>query len=168
MKNFKFLLLFATILIFNSCAGMKKKTKPEPKSYGSDVENEFSSIENDQRRVLEYYRTLREKNWEDYRKGDNLSQKYKKQFKKPRIVKMRPAPAPKPEVKPLADSEIEEMKIEIRQYQNYFCMENRKSSRFSDKADCSAYTENVYSNCEKKFPIISDRSLVNCVKRGLR
>lgn len=170
------------LLFLTSCAGIKKKKVTAPKTYGADVEQEFSNIENDQKRVLEYYRTLRAKNWEAYKRSDeavrrynrNYSKKKKKSFsryqkpkKAPRITTKKLA-APKPVPVALPDKTIEEMKIEIRQHQSYYCMKNRKSSRFSSEADCSAYTENVSNDCKKKYPIISDRSLINCVKRGLR
>ncbi|MCR9204201.1 MAG: hypothetical protein NXH75_06475 [Halobacteriovoraceae bacterium] len=175
-------LLVLTLLFFTSCAGVKKKKPSGPKTYGADVEQEFSNIENDQKRVLEYYRTLRAKNWEAYKKSDemvrrynrNYSKKKKKGYTRYQKPKKRPPittkklAAPKPEPVPLPEKAIEEMKIEIRQHQSYYCMKNRKSSRFSNDADCSAYTEDVSNDCKKKYPIISDRSLVNCVKKGLR
>ncbi len=76
--------------------------------------------------------------------------------------------APVPQAKPLAASIVKEMKIEIRQYMSYFCMENRKSARFSGSADCTAFTENVLRECENDHPVITDRSLVSCVKGKLK
>lgn len=180
MKNLN-LFLFA-LFLGTSCA-TKKPIAPAPKTYGADVEQEFNNIENDRRRVLEYYRTLRAKNWEAYKSNDdavrrynqNISRKkdqgytrYQKPKSSPTAITPKKLAAPKPEPVPLPNNVIEEMKIEIRQHQSYYCMKNRKSSRFSNDADCSAYTENVSNECEKKYPIISDRSLVNCVKNGLR
>lgn len=182
MKNIKMIKATITIpllslsFIFTGCAGGTKKVKPQPPTYSSDVEAEFNNIENDQRRVLEYYRTLRAKNWEKYRKSDNMVDDYNRQISKKGFRRyQKPAPtmpkklaAPKPEPVALPDNVVEEMKIEIRQHMSYYCMEKRKSNRFSSDADCSAFTENVSNECEKKYPIISDRSLVKCVKQGLR
>lgn len=165
--------------LFTSCAQMQKKpVKKGPKVYGQEVEDEFRSIEtgaNSQAEVLEYYRRLRQENWNDYKKGSGDSYAWKKNRRLQRIVpksapapskKLAPIPARTP--KPLAASIVKEMKIEISQYMSYFCMEKRKSSRFSDNADCSAYTENILRECEGKYPIISDRSLVKCVQARLK
>lgn len=162
-----------------SCAKFaKKEVKPKPRVYDSKVEDEFSSIENDQREVLEYYRRLRSQDWENYKR------KYKpkrvsrptRRGNRPTVKSYRPRPyqappAPKKKVikrASLPDEQIEEMKIEMRQHMDYFCMQMRNSPRFSDTADCLAFTENIYSNCSASFPVIYDRGLVKCVRGKLR
>lgn len=169
------LILCLVSFIFFGCATKKATKKKGPKTYDQSVEDEFNSIENSQKDVLEYYRRLRQKNWQSYKsKGNRGTVPYRVWRKKhspptqkrpsPRVKKLAPIPKPKP----LAASIVEEMKIEIRQYMSYFCMEKRKSTRFDGSADCSAFTENILNQCESKYPVISDRSLVRCVKKKLR
>lgn len=175
------LVTFLLTLTFSCGTPKKKSTKKGPRVYGQEVEDEFRSIEtgaNKRGDVLEYYRRLRQENWNDYKKDSSPSYSWKgsRRKKAPNRIIQRPAPqtapkklAPIPRTpKPLAASIVKEMKIEISQYMSYYCMENRKSSRFSGSADCSAYTENILRECENKYPVISDRSLVKCVRSRLR
>lgn len=177
--NYSFLILLVTMQ-FMGCATKKVPKNQGPKTYDQSVEDEFSSIENSQKDVLEYYRRLRQKNWQSYkdqgRKGKVPYRQWRKQnrARHQRVIprSSEPTPtkklAPIPRPKPLAASIVKEMKIEIRQYMSYFCMENRKSSRFDGNADCSAFTENILNECESQYKIISDRGLVNCVKKKLK
>lgn len=62
--------------------------------------------------------------------------------------------------------DIKEQEIEIEQNLTFYCMENRKDSRFDDNMDCSAYTENIYSECRNDF-VAGDARLTRCVKSRL-
>ena len=169
--------------LITSCAGIKEKPQNTgPKTYGQDVEAEFRSIENGtatKQEVLEYYRRLRQEDWNKYKQGSGNSYTWKRKSRRHQRITPKPdsgvkqiprtiAPIPDRTPKPLSANLVKEMKIEISQYMSYYCMQNRKSSRFSDSADCSAYTENILNECEGKFPIISDRSLVKCVQSRLK
>jgi PBP1b-binding outer membrane lipoprotein LpoB len=127
-------------LFLTSCSNAPKKTAPSPKSYSSDVESEFNSIEYSQKDILNYYRKLREQ-----------------------LV-----PAPIPQATPLAPEAIKELNIEMTQHMSFYCIKNRKSSRFENKADCTAFTEDAMNTCNKNYPIISNRSIVRCLKSKLR
>jgi hypothetical protein len=176
-------LLFTLLLLGFSCAKAPvKKVRKTKKSYDQGVEDEFSKIENDQRDVLEYYRRLRSQNWDNYKRKYNRNDK--KKYKKntsPRAKVYRPqdyntppkvsAPEPKrkalPQRRSLPQGQIEEMKIEVRQHMDYFCMQMRKSKRFSDTADCLAFTEDIYNTCMAKYPVLYDRSPVKCIRGKL-
>lgn len=169
----KYHIIFPVLILalLTSCSTKKKNVPIGPKSYSQDVESEFNSIENSQKDILNYYRHLREQNWDDYKLEGKRDYNYpkKKSFQSVRPKpKLAPTPRATPQVIPLPESQIEEMKIEMRQHMSFFCMENRKSSRFSDKADCTAFTEDALNTCQEKFSIISDRGIVNCLKARLR
>ena len=155
MKTLILLILSSFLL---SCSGPQKKSRP---NYSSDTENEFESIENDRKRILEYYRELRKKNWKKYKKPKPSIRR----ATKARPIRKKPRPTLKPA---LSGQVVEEMKIEMRQHMSYFCMENRKSRKFSGKADCHAFTQNALSRCEGKYPVIRDRKIVHCIKRVLK
>ena len=178
----KTIFILLPFLALTSCSQLQKKeVKKGPKVYDQDVEDEFSSIENGtatRQEVLEYYRRLRQEDWNKYKKGSTSGYNWRrkkrhqkvvpKRYQKPRSGQARIAPLPRRTPKPLSANIVKEMRIEISQYMSYYCMQNRKSSRFSGSADCSAYTENILRECEGKFPIISDRSLVKCVQARLK
>lgn len=165
MKTLHIILM--TTLLLSSCA-TKKEIKPYRPSYSQETENEFQSIENDRKEVLERYRRLREKDWENYkRQGRRKVRHYQSPTKKAYRKATRKVVTSKPKP-PLPEEIIKEMKIEMRQYQNYFCMEQRKSNRFSGKADCQAFTENILNQCEEKHPVIRDRKIIKCIQKGLR
>jgi hypothetical protein len=177
-KVFKSLPSFLVLLLLAiSCAKAPiEKARKRKRSYDQGVEDEFSKIENDQRDVLDYYRRLRSQNWENYKNKYNRPVP-RRRAPKPAPIKrvykpksypvQEPEPTPEPERISLPDDQIEEMKIEARQHMDYFCMEKRKSKRFSDTADCLAFTEDTYRNCMVKFPVLYDRSLVKCIRSKL-
>jgi len=166
---FTYLLSF----LFLGCATIKPIPKKQDKNYSREVEDEFSRIENDKRAVLDYYRNLRQKNWDKYKSSGNKKSGYrsyrpKKSPPAPKVIRKlekKPVIVEKP---PLDGEKREELMIEVRQNLAYYCMENRKSSRFNGSADCSAYTENILNECEKEIPILRDRKILSCVKKGLR
>lgn len=171
MTKFFSLTPIVIFLLLSGCATKKPKKVEGPKTYNQAVEDEFSSIENSQKDVLDYYRRLRQQNWQDYKesgKKGNVPYRVWQRRNRPKPQPRAPKKlAPIPQPKPLAASIVEEMKIEIRQYMSYFCMGNRKSSRFSDRADCTAFTENALRECEDKYPVIINRDLVKCVRGKL-
>lgn len=166
-----FTLFYITLLFssFSSCSSGPIKMV-ERKTYSREVEKEFEEIENDQKRVLNYYRTLRERNWEEYKKkGKQISRsRYRSRKRKgqKRIVEKEAAPS-KPVKPELSASQVEELNIEIHQNLSYFCMKNRKSGKFSDRSECQNFTQNIFNECKEKFPVYRDRSPVKCVKEKL-
>jgi hypothetical protein len=156
-------------LFLTSCSNAPKKTAPSPKSYSSDVESEFNSIEYSQKDILNYYRKLREQNWSKYR-SDGKPTPSRPKEKRYQVVKPRKklVPAPIPQATPLAPEAIKELNIEMTQHMSFYCIKNRKSSRFENKADCTAFTEDAMNTCNKNYPIISNRSIVRCLKSKLR
>ena len=168
----KFLYLLPFVVLF-SCANIKPKNSP--KAYSQATQDEFSSIEQDRQKALERYRQMRWKNWDHYSGKKTISKKRRNSHTRKTPVKVyRPKvkkvkkPKTKPQRPVLAQNIIEEMNIEIRQNLSFFCMKNRKSSRFSNEADCSAYTQNILSNCKKSHWPPRDRGIVRCVKNRLR
>lgn len=162
-------LLFSISLFLVSCSHTPKKTAPSPKSYSSDVESEFNSIENSQKDILNYYRKLREQNWGNY-KTDAKRTPHRPEKKRYQVIKPRKnlVPAPIPQATPLAPEAIEELNIEMTQHMAFYCIKNRKSSRFENKAECTAFTEDAMNSCQKNYPVISNRSIVRCLKSKLR
>ncbi|MBC97175.1 MAG: hypothetical protein CME63_05460 [Halobacteriovoraceae bacterium] len=168
-SSLTFYISLITLFISASCATSRPpKTK---KTYSSEVEQEFKDIEYDQKRVLNYYRTLREKNWDEYKKGQNTKRRRPRRYQRPkrRSQPQRSKTVRKvvPEKPALSDARVEELNIEIQQNLDYFCMKNRKSSRFSNQQDCKSYTENIFDQCKQQHPVYRDRSPVQCVKNRL-
>lgn len=165
MKNLLLISLFLSFLF--SCAGPDQKAQQRP-GYSQDTENEFESIENDRKKVLEYYRRLRQQDWDNYKKKGKRLMPRKSAPRRPRPSIAKPKRTPPPPKPPLSAPAVEEMKIEMRQYMSYFCMENRKSNRFSDANDCDAFTQNALNTCEQKYPVIRDRKIIKCLQARLR
>lgn len=154
--------LLIPLFLLISCATQRPDNRQRP-SYSQDTESEFESIENDRQKVLDHYRRLREKNWENYKREGRYQRPSPPKRTYQKTVRKRPEP--KPEKPPLDEKAVEELKIEMGQYMSYFCMSNRK--RF-EGADCSAFTENALNDCEKDYPVIRDRQIVSCLKKKLR
>jgi hypothetical protein len=168
MKKNHFIFL-AFLFLLTNCA--TKKVAPQQRSYTPEVEKEFNEIENDQKRVLNYYRTLRENNWKEYKKGKSWDNRPRrngiKQVPAPQsqYLKKQPVITEKP---PLSPEQKEEVMIEIEQNMTYFCMKNRNSPQFSEENSCQNYTQSILDTCNEKFPIYRDRSPINCVKNKLQ
>ena len=155
-------LLFSLFLCF-SCAH-QNPVRQQEKKYSQDVENEFSNIENDQQRVLNYYRTLRQKNWEDYKNGGSqkTQRPQRRTYKTYSPPRSRPSARPRktvtkvaPEKPALSQEQVEEINIEIQQNLDYFCMKNRKSSRFNSQSQCQSYARNIFEKCKNTVTTVS-------------
>src|SRR5690606_27827577 len=86
---------------------------------------------------------------------------------KPYVERSRPKPTPRP-IPVMTAEQREAVEREVGQNLAYFCMLNRKDSRFSDEADCHAYTQNVLHECRSKIDENEGRKLVSCVKSNLK
>ncbi|OIQ20556.1 MAG: hypothetical protein BM556_01035 [Bacteriovorax sp. MedPE-SWde] len=131
------LLILGLILVLTSCA----TTSPKP------VKRKLTERE----RILEYYRLLRKK------KSSRSSVRNKR-------VTVRPKKVKKYKIKMV---DISEQKVEIEQRLVFFCMENRKSKRFSADKSCEEYTKNILMKCNGSF-ISGDTRLTRCVKSRLK
>lgn len=152
------LIWFATSsLLLVGCA--TNSPAPQAPTYSDSTEQTFEEIE--RARALDYYRQLRERgNPSRHAPARPTTVK-----PKPYVERAKPKPTPKPE---LTAEQREAMEREIGQNLSYFCMLNRKDSRFSDEAQCHAYTQNIYYECRAKIDENEARKLVNCVKSELR
>lgn len=150
-----------SLLILVSCAS------PEPKEiqphYSNATEQTFDEIE--KTRVLDYYRQLRARGNPDL-PSTRPTVIRPKPYQERTTRRPRPTATPKP-VPTLSIEQREAIEREVSQNLSYFCMLNRKDSRFSDEADCTAYTQDVLYDCRKKVVDDNLRNLVRCVKNEL-
>ena len=116
-------------------------------------------------KLIEYYRELRAKEWQDRKNGIKKATKRPKRKNK-RYNKVRKKIVKKTPPKIIRVNENDQ-KIEIEQNLSYYCMKNRKSSKFSSEADCFAYTESVKMECLDKFEK-GDARLTTCVKSRIK
>lgn len=138
----KILTPFILVLLMSSCSSIQPITTRKK----SLTERE---------RILEYYRSLREM--------DQNSQNSKRYIKSKKVTYVPKKPR-RPKIKMV---DIKEQRIEIEQNLVYYCMENRKSSRFSDDSPCESYAQDIYSQCQDDF-IDGDARLTRCVKSRLK
>lgn len=163
-------------MLFFSCATIQKSPIEEaPKTYDSEVENEFNEIENSQKQILNFYRELREKNWDAYKtRGKQEGPSYQEIY--PNEDRTPPKPRPKAKASPvevspqnsLSDSAVKELEIEMGQYMSYFCMSNRKTGRFIDESECEDFTQKALLECRDRYPVIANRGIVNCLQQKLK
>lgn len=160
-----------TLLTVSSCSHFSKnkvrKHYKQEKTYSDEVEREFSLIESEQASASRYYQELRQRDWENYKKGSGASSRYykispkstpKTRSKKKAIKKIAPI---------YTDEQIKEFQIEIGQNLSYYCMKNRKSKKFSNKEDCLAFTKNTLLKCEEKYSRQYGRVITKCLKKSL-
>lgn len=157
-----------SFFLLYSCAHQqqteKSEQQPEPITYDAETEKEFSLIEMEEKQALEYYRKLRQTNWDDYKsQGTRQKPSYSRPKRKPRKV----VPKPKPRIKELTFEQKSALEIEIGQNLAYFCMKNRKDKRFQNEADCQAYTQDRLLACEQEMGTQYHPKIVQCLKRKL-
>lgn len=145
-------------LLFLAACATDKPIKQEP-TYSSATEQTFEEIE--RARALDYYRQLRERGNPD-QPGPARPRTIRP---KPYVERAKPTPRPKPA---MTAEQREAVEREVGQNLAYFCMLNRKDSRFSDEAECHAYTQNVLHNCRNQIDENEGRKLVACVKSNLK
>tara|TARA_R110000868_G_scaffold269233_2_gene528617 strand:+ start:23952 stop:24422 length:471 start_codon:yes stop_codon:yes gene_type:complete len=148
-----------SLFLLVSCS-TTEQPKVDP-SYSDATEKTFDEIE--RTRVLDYYRQLRERGNPDIRRSRPTVVRPKAY--KERRPRVKPTPRPKPV---MSAEEREAVEREISQNLSYFCMLNRKDSRFSDEADCTAYTQNVLHECRQRTDENDGKRLVGCVKSNLK
>jgi hypothetical protein len=176
MKLILFLILSLVLVSCSSSLGGRKKNKVKrrKRQYSKTTEDQFSRIEKNENQALSYYQRLRWNNWNKYKKATrtkqrNIRKRPTRSYSRP-VKKMGPPPAPRKHVakRSYSPDKSKELYIEIKQNMSFYCMEKRKSRKFSNSQDCNAYTQNALSQCEDAHPVISDRSLYRCVKRKLK
>lgn len=176
----KILILCSLIFLFSCSHKSKKLDQDQSTTYSSDTEKEFESIENERARILEYYRELRKRNWNNYAKKSIRNKNKRNRYmrvvprsykaaktpKRRRIKKVAPSPKPQP-VTPWPDNKIKEVQIEIAQYLTFYCMEQRKNPRYKAEGSCKQYTNNLYDKCYTKHSPIRSRRIISCIKKGI-
>ena len=100
----------------------------------------------DKRKSLEKYRMMRFVDWENYKKN---------------AVKKKNKPT---RLKPLS----QEILIEADQNFAYFCMKNRKHSKFVSKKSCLQFTEQVQLSCKQKYERRIYSNFIKCIKSNLK
>ena len=157
------------LLVLTGCSSLTKnkdrRTRPAKVQYSDEVEREFSRIESEQDNLSRYYRELRQKDWENYKKGTK---------KRHSFYQITPKDAPRSAQKKIkkktpsySDEQIREFQVEIGQNLSYYCMKNRKSKRFDGKEDCIAYTKDTLLKCEDKYSRQYGRVITRCLKKSL-
>ena len=138
------------LILFTACATTAPRHQ---KNYSNSTEKSFEDIERD--RALDHYRLLREKNWNHYLNKGQKSKQHKSTARKvinqPKKILVNP----------------EDQKTEIDQHLTYFCMGNRKSSRFSEEGSCEQYAQNSLNNCLQKFEW-GEKGLISCTRSSLK
>ncbi len=152
------LTIFSFFLLASCATTNNKPTQP---SYSVDTESTFDEIERS--RVLDYYRQLRERGNPDVPNTRPTTVK-----PKPYVARPARKPKPRPTPRPLTPEEREAIDREVGQNLSFFCMLNRKDSRFKDEADCNAYTQNVLFDCKNRLSDEEAKKLVRCVKSELK
>lgn len=118
-------------------------------------------IESEKERVARYYRELREKDWENYKKGKRrraFKSIVPRPYKKRKVVKKEIVYTPE---------QIQEFQIEIDQILSFFCMMNRKSKKYSDENDCAAFANEQFYQCKKKSNDKINPKVIKCLKKSL-
>lgn len=170
MKIFFSLIILTAIC---SCSNLtKSKSNKKYKTvdtYSDEVEREFSLIESEEASASRYYRELRRRDWDNYKKGSNTSSRYHKITpKKPtKRTKKRVTQKIKKQTPTYTQEQIKEFQIEIGQNLSYYCMKNRKNKRFSNKEDCLAYTKDTLLKCEQRYQRQYGRVITKCLKKSL-
>lgn len=112
----------------------------------STKKNNNSKIISAKRKALEKYRMMRFVDWENYKKNESK-------------IKRKSAP-----FKPLS----KEILIEADQNLAYFCMKNRKHSKFVSKKNCLQFTEQVQISCKQKYERKIYPNFIKCIKSNLK
>ncbi len=112
----------------------------------STQKNNNSKTISAKRKALEKYRMMRFVDWENYKKN---------------VVKKKRKSTP---LKPLS----KEMLIEADQNFAYFCMKNRKHSKFVSKKNCLQFTEQVQISCKQKYERRIYPNFIKCIKSNLK
>lgn len=165
MNKTTLLFLLFNLLLF-SCAQQKvQKTYQDP-TYSDDIEKEFSNIEmSDSQKLrieaLERYRLLREE-----RINKKRSNRSTPSYRPKKITYAQPVEPQKPKRR-IIHTDPQEMAIEIEQKLTFYCMKNRKSSRFSQEGSCQEFTDNTLLECKNKFED-DDKNLLYCVEKTIR
>jgi hypothetical protein len=158
-----------TFILITGCSSLtkskEKKVKSNQSKYSEDVEREFSLIETEQASASRYYRELRQRDWENYKKGSNTTSRYHKI--KPKNVKKRVVKRVLKKKPSYTPDQIREFQIEIGQNLSYYCMKNRKNKRFTNKEDCIAYTKDTLHKCEAKHSRQYGQVITKCLKNSL-
>jgi len=121
-------------------------------------------IETESERASRYYREMREKNWDNYKKGRSPRKKAFKRltprpYKKRKVVKKIISYTP---------DQIKEFQIEADQILSFHCMMKRKSKKFNDRNDCLAFAKDKLLKCKQQNDNELTPKTIRCLKKSLR
>lgn len=157
---------FFILLLLVSCSTSQPEQVSAPPTYSGQTESEFSRIESDEAQILEKYRRMREKNWDNYVKPSGKTSSRAAEY----VRERRPEPPPSPSIpkRPeLSEEQIRNIEIEVGQRKSIFCMKGKTVNRFGSESDCQAFVENAHFQCVEKFGDLN-YSMLNCLKSRLR
>ncbi|GAB4019918.1 MAG: hypothetical protein Fur0010_22260 [Bdellovibrio sp.] len=149
-----------------SCSTSQTEQAPSPPVYSGQTENEFSRIESDEAQILEKYRRMREKNWDQYVKPSGRASSRAAEYVRERRPEP-PPPPPAPKRPELSEEQIRNIEVEVSQRKSIFCMKGKTVNRFDSESDCQAFVENAHFQCVEKFGDLN-YSMLNCLKSRLR
>ena len=127
------------------------------------------------------YRRLRKRNWKRYLKKSKPKRFIlKRRIRKKAVIKTRLKLRQKPNIKvfklsvkkktPIKKPYMESKKevIITKQILTYYCMKNRKSSKFKSKGSCKLFTQNIYQTCRKITQSQKGQSIIRCINKYLK
>ena len=125
---------------------------------------EFEQIE--RTKTIETYRKMR---MERYKKEKNPNYIPKKIAlpKRKRSIRKKRVTRKKRVSKKYKKVDADELNAEIGQHLSYYCMKNRKSSKFKNRTPCETRTQQINDNCSTKFQA-DNRKRLYCVKKALK
>ncbi len=148
------------LLVFTpSCSNIPITSNAGHKSFSTDVEDEFKSIENTN--IHNLYKEMRLKNWEAYKKGGKIAPIYKrKTIKKADFKKVPQKPRSKAKLSSSA-------KLEIGQNIEYFCIKYPDSHKYENTKQCHKFAHKLLKKCKERHKF-SSRRIVRCIKNRLK
>ena len=142
--KFSLVLVWASIGFLMSCGSPHQKNPTQ--TFPPDVELEFEELE--KLKSLKHHRPVRWKKW----KRTIHPARQRPRRRPPRQRRPRPSsPAPS------------QLKIEIDQNIEWYCIKHRKSPR-----NCLRQTEPILNRCTRQNGNQLNRKVVNCIKKKLK
>ncbi len=158
--------IFLILIIISSCSGNSVHILKKSDN------NLFTSInpnERDRLKRAAYYRQLRQKDWEQYKKKQKSKEPVTEQELSSneeqyyhQVPTTKPTPAPSP------GWEDHETRVRVEQQLIYFCMKHRNHPHFKNYDNiCKEFTEDALSSCKQKHFETPSISFIHCIDKGL-
>jgi len=156
------------MFLVSSCSGNKKYNRNIRDHKSTQNDQDYKEVTQEEK-ILEHYRQLRLKNWDDYVKKKPLKSR---RSARPNATKVnilrpkdeKPALNPKPE---LSEEKIRDINIEISQRKNYFCLKFGEHKKFSNETECQVFVENTHLDCQQKYDE-SPKEILSCLRYSLQ